>query len=98
MQAAAGFLLQRRGHKRRIRLARIRLVLDTSDLHVRAAQCGFQRLGLRLGDDDDVLALHVSAVIKVAAQGHALTIDGREAGVERSGIIRIRSAGVQSSG
>ena len=94
VQAAAGLLLQRGGHKRRIGLARIGLVFDPSDLHIRTAQRGFQRLSLWLGDDDDVFALDVSAVIKVAAQGHALAIDGREAGVESSRVVRIRSADI----
>ena len=94
VQAAAGLLLQRRRHKRRIGLARIGLVFDPSDFHARALERRLQGLGLWLGDDDDVFALDVSAIIKVAAQGHALAIDGREAGVESSGVIRIRSAGI----
>ena len=98
VQAAAGLLLQRGGHKRRIGLARIGLVFHPGDFHARALERRLQGLGLRLGNDNDVFALDVSAIIKVAAQGHALAIDGREAGVESSEVIRIRSAGIQGGG
>ena len=94
VQAATGLLLQRRRHKRRIGLARIGLVFDPSDFHARALERRLQGLGLWLGDDDDVFALDVSAIIKVAAQGHAFAIDGGKAGVESSGVICVRSASI----
>ena len=82
MQAPARLLLQRRGHKRRIRLAGIGLVLYPGYCHARALQGLFQGFCLRLGDDDNVLGLHVSAIVEIAAQSHALAIDRGQARVK----------------
>ena len=91
VQAPAGLLLQRRRHKRRGRLARIRLVLDTSHGHGGALQRAGQLLRLGLLDDDHLVALQLTPIVEVAARGHALAIEGTQARIEiRRGFQRCR--------
>ena len=98
MQAPARLLLQRRGHKRRIRLAGIGLVFYPGHGHARALQGLFQGLRLRLGDDDNVLGLHVSAIVEIAAHSHALAIDRGQARVKGRRALAATGAGARVQG
>ena len=94
MQAAAGVLLQRRGHKRRERLAGIRLLLDGSDGHLRALQPAGKLFGLLLAHYDDVAAvprgLQLAVVAEVTSDGHALAVQAGQAGLKGARVLGAR--------
>ena len=70
VQLAAGLLLQRGGHKRRVRAAGIRFVLDRSNGEFGLLQAVGKLGGLLLVDDGG-LAFELATVIKIAPLGHA---------------------------
>ena len=82
-QLAAGFLLQRRGHERRVRPTGVRLLLHRGDRQRGAPQAGGQRTGARFVEHLYLggLAQHAEG-IEVAPGGHPLPVDGDQAGVE----------------
>ena len=89
MQLAPGLLLQRGGHKRRVRFARVRLLLHCGDVHGRGAQRVGKRVRLLLIDDHR-LALQPPPVIEVAALGDALAVEGDELRVEGFALLQLR--------
>ena len=101
MQLAARLLLQRGRHKRRVRAARVRLLLHRGDLELRAHEVRRQGFGELLIDDPNALRLlQLATVIEVAALRYALTINagqGCDEFLRLVGVSRSR-AGVQSCG
>ena len=78
-QLAAGLLLQRAGHERRVRPAPVGLLLDPGDLEGRALQAGDQAAGARLVEVQHVAAGGAGVRVEVAAGGDAAVVDARPA-------------------
>ena len=78
-QLAAGFLLQRRGHKRWVRTARVRLLLNPGDLHAGADQTVSQVLGALLVQHNRG-AHQLAGVREIAALRDLLAVDGSQLG------------------
>ena len=93
-QLATGLLLQRRGHERCIRLARVGLLLHRRDRHVGAVEGRGQRgRPLAIEHDDTVRALQVASRIEVAACRDPRVVDGHQP--RREGARRRRLTGVE---
>ena len=98
---ASGFLLERRRHERRVRLARVRLVLGGGNREVDALQRFRETTRVRLVEHGDRAALELSVSSEIATGGDTRTVDGDQArtettraglctGVERRGNIPVR--------
>src|SRR3546814_6488044 len=98
---ASGFLLERRRHERRVRLAGVRLVLGGGNREVDALQCFRETTRVRLVEHGDRAALELSVSSEIATGGDTRTVDGDQArtettrarlcpGVERRGNIPVR--------
>ena len=74
-QLAASFLLQRRGHKRWVRAARVRLLLYPGDLHAGADQTVSQVLGALLVQHDR-RADQLAGIREIATLRDLFTVDG----------------------
>ena len=92
MQFAAGLLLQRGGHERRIGAAGVRLLLHGGHRHLLALQRVCQCLGALLVHHNHIGG-QLTAVVEVTALRHTLAINGGQTRAERGGVIRIRLRG-----
>ena len=82
-QLAAGLLLQRRGHERRVGTARVGLLLDGGHVQLSATQTGSQLARRRLVEDQHLGGLlDRTQRVEITAGGHPPTIDGVEFGSE----------------
>ena len=98
VQLTPGLLLQRRGHKRRVRPTRVGLLLHRRHGQLGADQVAGQCLRHLLIDDRYLVGfLQLTAVIKIAPLGHARSVDSGEGGTKGSRLIAIRArlAGVK---
>ena len=96
-ELAAGLLLQGRRHERRVRAARVGLLLDRGHGQCGALQPGRERTGGGLVEHQHLVgfAQHPQRV-EVPARRHPLAVDGDQPGGEPwRGGVRIRDAGVQ---
>ncbi len=96
-QLAAGFLLQRRGHERRVGAPGVGLLLHRRDAELGAAQARGQLRSARLVENGHLVGLaQLSQRVEVAAGGHAKAVDAGQAGGEggRRG-LRVGHACVQ---
>ena len=82
VQFRTGGLLQRRGHKRRVGPAGVRLGHHVGDFHVLAGQGFREGAGVLLVDHHELIVFEFSAVVEVFALGDAGAVDKRELGVE----------------
>ena len=80
VQLAASLLLQRRRHKRRIRLTRVRLLLHAGHPHGVAERTS-QALGFLLIDDHR-LPLQPPPIVEVASLGDTCAVDSNELRIE----------------
>ena len=97
MQFAPGLLLQRRGHKGGVRLARVGLFLHGGHLHGGAREAIRERT--RGGFvEDDRLGGKLAAIIKIAAYGNTRAIDAGESGLKGAGVIVIGDAAIERCG
>ena len=90
VEFAAGFLLQRRGHERRVRFAGVGLFFHCGDVHRCGAEVVDKRMRFLLIDDHRIRH-QLSPVIEVAALGDALAVEGDEFGVKFFGGVGERS-------
>ena len=91
VQAAAGLLLERRGHKRRVRLAGVRLVLDVCDVHGAAFKARGELYRQGLVHDGNFVRLELATVVEVAAERDAAAFDGGKTRLELRGVAGQRS-------
>ena len=90
VQLPARLLLQRRGHKRRVWPARIRLLLDVRNAHIPVFQPLGQRLGGGLVNHVHVRGLHAAAVVEVAALSNTARIDAHQLRIELASALQRR--------
>ncbi len=94
-QLAAGLLLQRRGHERRIRAAGVGLLLHRGHRQAGAPEPGGQRTGRGLVEDQYLVGLADHAQrVEIAAGGDPLAVDADQPGAEP----RRRGVGVGHAG
>ena len=96
-QLAAGLLLQRRRHERRIRATGVRLLLHRPDGQLRAAQTGGQRTRAGLVEHRHLVGLaHRAQRVEVAPSRHSKAVDGSQSCGEGRGLgFGVGDAGVQ---
>ncbi|CNV39309.1 Uncharacterised protein [Mycobacterium tuberculosis] len=96
-QLAAGLLLQRGGHERRVRAPGVGLLLGRGHGQLRAIQARGQRGRAPLVEHNDFVAFAQRAQrVEIAASGHPPASHGRQPGAEggRRG-VRVGHAGIQ---
>ena len=99
-QLAAGLLLQRRRHERRIGPPGVGLLLDRRHRKLGTAQARRQRARTGFVEDQHLVGLlELTERVEIASGSDPLTVDGVQPGGEgRRRCLRIGDAGVQQSG
>ena len=99
-QLAPGLLLQRRRHERRVRPARVGLLLHRSHLQLRPTQARGQRVRRRLVEDEHLVGLlQPTQRIEVTPGRHPPPVDRVQLGGERRWRgLRVGDAGVELGG